>query len=168
MPAMPSPENAEPTSPGAPAPVVRAFSPGAQGYRWAHVPLKTYKQDGTHFKDITRQVLFGETEGLDSQLRYFEIDPGGYSTFERHEHVHAVLILRGRGRALVGDELHALTAFDLVYVPPHTWHQFQADPDNPLGFLCLVACDRDRPVRPSEAEKEQIRAHPTLGPLVRL
>ena len=76
----------------------RAFA----GKPSAHQP---YKQDGSApFKDISRQVLFHE-DALGCELRYFEMDAGGYSTLERHEHAHAVMILRGRGECLVGEEV---------------------------------------------------------------
>ena len=89
---------------------------------------------------------------LATQLRYFEVAPGGWTTLERHEHVHNVMVIRGRGRALIGDQVHALAQNDLVSVPPLTWHQFHAAPDEPLGFLCLVDRERDRPQLPSAQE----------------
>ena len=152
----------------APASAVRHTQRPASGLRWDEVPLKLYKEDGTHFKSITRQVLFGESEGLESEVRYFEILPGGHSTLERHEHVHAVVILTGQGRVLIGDRIESIAAFDLVHVPPLTWHQFRATGDEPLGFLCLVPCDRDRPMRPNEEEADALRSHPTIGSFVRI
>ena len=149
-------------------PAVRSFRQEPEGYRWDAVPRLAYKPAGTHFKGITRQVLFGEAEDLACQLRYFEIEPGGHSTLERHEHVHAVMILYGRGRVFVGEAVHTVAPYDLVHVPSHTWHQFRADVQEPLGFLCLVPCDRDRPARPTDAEAEALRAHPTLGDFIRL
>ncbi|WP_054683775.1 cupin domain-containing protein [Rhodothermus marinus] len=147
---------------------LRRFQATDEGFRWEMVPLKHYKPEGTHFRDITRQVLFGPESGLPAELRYFEVEPGGYSTFERHEHVHAVLILRGRGRAIVGEQLIEVQPFDLIHVPAWTWHQFQAAEDEALGFLCMVAVDRDRPTRPTPEEAEQLRRHPVIGPHVRL
>jgi quercetin dioxygenase-like cupin family protein len=147
---------------------LRRFQAYPQGFRWEEVVLKEYKPEGTHFRDITRQVLFGPETGLPAELRYFEVAAGGYSTFERHEHVHAVLILQGRGRAIVGEQVFEVAPFDLVYVPPQTWHQFQAAEDAPLGFLCLVAADRDRPTRPSAEEVSELRQHPVIGAHVRL
>ena len=79
-----------------------------------------------------------------------------------------MLILRGGGRALVGEEVHDVAPFDLVYVPPMTWHQFRADGDAPLGFLCLVACDRDRPIRPGEEDLDALRDHPVIGGFLRV
>ena len=147
---------------------VRSFRADTSDYRWHDVPILAYKPDGTHFKGITRQVLFGEAEGLACQLRYFEIEPGGHSTLEKHEHEHAVLILQGRGLVLVGDVVHEVTPLDLVYVSPMTWHQFRADDQDGLGFLCLVPCDRDRPVRPDAEAAEALRAHPVISHFIRL
>ena len=132
-------------------PLVRKHS---GDYRWQQVDVLAYKQDPkAPFKDVTRQVLF-EGKDLPAQLRYFEVAPGGYTTLERHEHVHAVMVIRGKGQCLVGDKACEIAMHDLVNVPPMTWHQFHAAKDEPLGFLCLVASDRDRPQLPGEHEVE--------------
>jgi quercetin dioxygenase-like cupin family protein len=137
-------------------------------YRWDDISLLAYKEEGTHFKSITRQILFGEEQGLASQLRYFEIAAGGHSTLERHQHEHAVMILRGKGEALVGDQIVKLNPFDLVHVPPMTWHQFQASLGQPLGFLCMVDCERDRPERPNEDSLKEIRQKPDVAKFIRV
>ncbi len=121
-------------------------------FRWEGVDVLEYKQEGSApFKDVTRQVLF-DTQDPPAQLRYFEVAPGGHTTLERHEHVHAVMVIRGRGECLIGNEAHAIRQNDLVSVPPMTWHQFHAAADEPLGFLCLVASKRDRPQLPADHE----------------
>ena len=128
----------------------------AGDYRWQSVDVLEYKQQGgAPFKDVTRQVLF-EGAGLPTQLRYFEVAAGGWTTLERHEHVHAVMVIRGRGQCLVGEEAHEIGLHDLVSVPPMTWHQFRAAADEPLGFLCLVAAERDRPQLPDPADVEAL------------
>lgn len=117
-------------------------------YRWEQVPLEDYKTGGKHFKDVTRQTLLGEGSGegaLHFVTRYFEIQPGGYSTLERHEHPHSVVVLRGRGSVLLGDEAYDLRPYDCVYCAPRSAHQFRAASDQPLGFLCAVDRIRDRP-----------------------
>lgn len=125
-------------------------------FRWDAVEVLRYKDEGTApFKDVTRQVLF-EGNGLPVQMRYFEVAPGGWTTLERHEHVHSVMVVRGGGQCLVGDRAYDIATNDLVSVPPMTWHQFRAAPDAPLGFLCLVAAERDRPQLPSPEESERI------------
>ena len=117
-------------------------------FQWKGVDVLVYKQEGTApFKDVTRQVLFDGTD-MPCELRYFEVAPGGFTTLERHEHVHNVMVIRGSGRCIIGDEVHALAVNDLVRVPPMTWHQFHAGTGEPLGFLCMVPAQRDRPRLP--------------------
>lgn len=134
-----------------------------QGWRWEDVDLLRYKQEGSApFKDVTRQVLFAQAAG-GAEWRYFEVAPGGWSTLERHEHTHSVMILRGRGRCLVGAQVHDVAEHDLIEVAPRTWHQFRAAADAPLGFLCLVSRERDRPQLPSASELAALRALPEVA-----
>ncbi len=88
---------------------------------------------------------------------------GGHSTLERHEHVHAVTIFRGRGTCLVGGEVREVAAPDLVSIPPMTWHQFRASAGEPFGFLCMVNAQRDKPQLPSETELHQLRQNPAIA-----
>jgi len=137
-------------------------------FRWDGVPVSAYKPGGTHFAGITRQLLFEGGEGLGCQLRYFEVAAGGYSSLERHRHAHAIMVIRGRGRALVGDRIFDLATHDLVKVPPLTWHQFRADGDETLGFLCMVDCGRDTPERPNAEALEALRRAPAVAEFIRL
>lgn len=135
-------------------------------FTWDGVPILPYKEDSNLFKSITRQVLFKGHQDLDVELRYFEVGPGGHSTLERHQHQHAVMIIRGSGQVFVGDAVTPLGTQDVVHIPPCTWHQFRATNDEPLGFLCVVAVDRDRPQRPQEGDLEELRAIPGVGEFI--
>ncbi len=136
--------------------------------RWEAVPLHEYKPEGTApFRDVTRQVLFSRPE-LACEWRYFEVGPGGHSTLERHDHVHAVMILRGRGACLVGGDVRAVAPHDLVEIAPHTWHQFRATEAEPLGFLCLVNAERDRPALPTAEDLQALRADPRVAAFIRV
>ena len=139
----------------------------AKGYRWEGVDELPYKEDGRAlFKSITRQVLFADPQ-LDGELRYFEMAPGGFSTLERHEHMHAVLILRGRGHCLVGEEVSAIETRDLVTVPAMTWHQFRATQGEPLGFLCMVNAARDKPQLPSPEDLAKLERNAKIAAFLR-
>ena len=143
-----------------PQPHFREFR---EDYRWDGVAHLPYKEDGAApFKAISRQVLFHEP-ALGCELRYFEMDAGGFSTLERHEHMHAVMILRGHGRCLVGDEVRAVKPFDLVAIPAWTWHQFRATGDEPFGFMCMVNAERDKPQLPNAQELEMLRRRPAVA-----
>ena len=136
-------------------------------FHWQDVDVLAYKQSGeAPFKDVTRQVLFEDPQ-LACQWRYFEVAPGGHTTLERHVHVHAVMVVRGRGRALVGDDIYEVAQHDLVKVPALPWHQFRAPDDEPLGFLCLVNADRDRPQLPQAEDLEALRADADTAAFIR-
>ena len=135
--------------------------------RWERVDVLPYKNAGSApFRDISRQLLFREPD-LAGELRYFEIGPGGHSTLERHEHRHAVLVLHGRGRCLVGNRIHEIDEHDLVSIAANTWHQFRADRDAALGFLCLVNRERDRPRLPDANDLAELRADPAVAAFIR-
>jgi len=135
----------------------------ARGHRWEQVELRPYKEDERAlFKTVSRQILFSDPK-LDAELRYFEVEPGGFSTLERHEHMHAVMVLRGRGQCLVGREVRDIELHDLVTVPPWTWHQFRAAASEPLGFLCMVNARRDKPQLPNDADLVELRKDETVA-----
>ena len=137
-------------------------------FRWEGVEVRPYKSEGTHFAGVTRQVLFEGGDGLGCQLRYFEVEPGGWSSLERHHHAHAVMIVRGAARVLVGHRILEARTNDLVRVPSLTWHQFQAAGDAPLGFLCIVDCERDVPERPDEAALAELRRDAEVAGFIRV
>jgi S-methyl-1-thioxylulose 5-phosphate methylthiotransferase len=135
----------------------------ARHYRWDGVAVVPYKEDAQAlFKSITRQVLFADPH-QGSELRYFEVGPGGFSSLERHEHTHNVLILRGRGHCLVGREVREVATHDLIAVPPMTWHQFRATREEPLGFLCMVNAARDKPQLPTPEELAEFEQSPRIA-----
>jgi len=117
-----------------------------------------YKEDGgTHFKSVSRQTLFHGAHDLNVEMRYFEVSEGGHSTLERHDHAHLVVVVRGSGEVMVDGVVRPIGMHDVVHVPPQTWHQFQANQGEDLGFLCLVNPERDRPHRPDADEVATIR-----------
>jgi len=141
----------------------KAHRKAAKSFRWEGVEMRPYKEDARAlYKTITRQVLFSDP-ALHGELRYFEVAPGGFSTLERHEHMHGVLVLRGSGHCLVGDDVKSLATNDLVTVPPMAWHQFRATKGEPLGFLCMVNAERDKPQLPTPEDVARLRKNPAIA-----
>jgi len=140
-----------------------AHRAASDDFRWEGVEERPYKEDERAlYRTITRQVLFCDPQ-MAGELRYFEVAPGGFSTLERHEHMHGVLILRGRGHCLVGDDVKRLDTRDLVTVPPMAWHQFRATADEPLGFLCMVNAERDKPQLPTPDDVVRLRRNHAIA-----
>jgi mannose-6-phosphate isomerase-like protein (cupin superfamily) len=138
-----------------------------EGYRWEGVDELPYKEDEqARFRSVSRQVLFRDP-ALAGELRYFEVAPDGFTSLERHAHMHAVLILRGAGRCLVGNEIKSIRRHDLITVPPWAWHQFRATGTEPLGFLCLVNATRDAPQVASDENLAVLRREPQIAAFLR-
>ena len=130
-----------------------------ENYRWEGVTHLPYKEEGSApFRAISRQVLFSETD-LDCELRYFEMESGGHSSLERHEHMHAVMVLRGRGHCLIGETVQPVKLHDLITVPAWTWHQFRATEGEQLGFVCMVNRTRDKPQLPTAEQLAALKAN---------
>ncbi len=142
-----------------------------EDYRWESVNRKKYKDTPGSYEGVSRYSLLGEgndEQQLNFQTRYFEVAPGGYTSFEMHRHPHSVVVIRGSGSVILGDEVHELGLHDVVYVSPDTMHQFQAGKDEPLGFICVVDRYRDKPVLPNDAQvKEAITAGDVLEKIKR-
>lgn len=116
----------------------------ASEFEWSGIPLDRYKDEPGTWQSVTRQVLSPDLEGS-FEVRYFEIAPGGYSTYERHEHEHCVIALRGSGEVVLGSSVHEVNERDVIRVESMMPHQFRNPGSEPFGFLCIVDRERDRP-----------------------
>ncbi len=144
------------------------------GAAWDGVTPQVYKLGGSGapgaaWRDVVRHTLLGGAgEPVAFQLRYFEIGTGGYSSLEKHRHVHAAIVLRGSGRVVVGREVFDVAPFDLVYVPPAVPHQFVNSGPEPFGFLCPVDAGRDPPQPLTEEELRELMTDPKVRETVRV
>ena len=115
-------------------------------FRWKTIQPEAYKEDGSNFKGVGRTSLIGtRSESTSFHLRYFEIAPDGYTTYERHHHEHVVFVLRGRGVYRSETQRQSVKHGDVVYISPNDPHQFRNESTEPFGFLCIVDAKRDKP-----------------------
>lgn len=146
------------------------FHSGA--FRWSGIEPQAYKfslgdQRGMGWRGIARFTLASPPVIPSKfELRYFEVDPGGYSSLEKHAHVHSILVVRGKGKALVGGQVVELNLFDLLYVPPNTPHRWINESEEPFGFICPVDAQRDPPQAVSDEEWEALQRNPVTAPYV--
>ncbi len=84
-------------------------------------------------------VLVGPEEGAPNFImRRIELDPGGCTPFHTHSWEHVVYILEGSGK-LRGEKTDLeLKPGCSVLVQPDEKHQFAADRETPLKFLCSI------------------------------
>lgn len=147
-----------------------AFDPSA--FRWEGVEERDYKESegtrrGMGWRGLIRHTLVpGGSVAAGFEQRYFELEPGGYSSLEKHEHAHVVVTLRGRGRVLVGDRVVELGPMELLEIPPLAAHRWVNAGEEPWGFLCTVDARRDRPQPLGDAEWEALKADPATAAFV--
>jgi ribulose-bisphosphate carboxylase large chain len=115
-------------------------------FRWTGVKTERYKEKQEGWADIVRNVLVGNNgETCKFHLRYFEINPKGFSSLEKHKHEHVVIGIRGKGKVRLGEKIFDIGYLDTVYVAPNTTHQLINPYDEPFGFFCIVDAKRDKP-----------------------
>ncbi|WP_138431539.1 cupin domain-containing protein [Fodinibius saliphilus] len=128
-------------------------------YEWDSVSHKEYKDDQSCYKGVQRYSLLGtrnDEQALNFETRYFEVETGGYTSFEYHRHPHSVVVIRGMGTVILDNEVCELSLHDVVYIAPNTLHQFHADHGESLGFICTVDRYRDRPTLPDKDKIDDI------------
>jgi quercetin dioxygenase-like cupin family protein len=141
------------------------FDPAS--FRWDGITERAYKDEpgaarGMAWRGIARHTLVRGS----FEVRYFEVAAGGFSSLEKHAHEHAVICVRGTGRALVGGAVHELRPFDLVRSAPWEPHRWVNAGDEPFGFLCTVDGGRDKPAPLCDEEWEALRSSASTAPFV--
>jgi hypothetical protein len=44
-----------------------------------------------------------------------------------------------------------------------TWHQFRTKGDEPMGFLCMVNVERDKPQLPTTEDSDALKTNPKIA-----
>ena len=128
-----------------------------QGEGWDGIEPERYKTEDGGWAAIARHVLVGgRAESARFDLRYFEIAPGGYSSLEKHVHVHVVVCVRGKGHVLLKGEVREMNFLDTAYIASDDPHQLVNPFEEPFGFFCIVDHERDRPRGLDEEEMERL------------
>ncbi len=114
--------------------------------RWHNRQQTAYKTDQTlPHANASRTELIGGDEQTHFELRYFELQPGGFTSLEKHLHTHVIIGVQGIGRLLVDNQQQDFSEHDIAYIPPSSVHQLRNNSDKVFGFYCLVDRNRDKP-----------------------
>lgn len=117
---------------------IHRFNGTDRRFGWEYVKTITY-EDGSA-KNVTGKIIIGRDEGAKYFVfRYFCVEPGGNSTLnDYHAHDHGVLILHGRARVTVENQVFELSPMDILYIKPWEHHSLSPIGDEPMGFLCVI------------------------------
>ena len=86
--------------------------------RWDGVEPHIYKENPGVFREVTKQILFDNENDLPVQFRYFQVEKNGFSSLEHHKHMHAVMIFKGKGHVLLGNQVYAVEEGDFLTIAP--------------------------------------------------
>ena len=143
-------------------------------YHWESIPVIDYKitggqnNTGITFNNITRQNIITKKDGVDFEVRLFECEKDGFSTLEKHQHTHIVMILRGNGKVLIGDSIFDAKPFDYFIIPEWQPHQLINTGKEPFSFFCTVNAVRDNFKLLSYDEIEKLRKNKEIDRWIRI
>jgi len=90
-------------------------------------------------KGVTIRWLISEKDGAPNfAMRLFELEPGGYTPYHKHQREHEVFVLEGAGNLVTENGNFPLNKGDAVLVPGEENHQFKNASGEILVFLCMV------------------------------
>lgn len=130
------------------------------GKGWEGVAAEGYRPGAA--VGVERHTIVGGRKtsqsdpGPSKELRYFELQPGAVSRFEKHEHEHFVIVKQGLGYAVIGETVTEIGPNDVIYVAALELHQFVNRGNEPFGFYCFVDAVRDFSQEPTQAEVDSL------------
>lgn len=88
---------------------------------------------------VSRRILISPQEGAPHfTMRRFEVAPGGFTIYHKHDFEHEIYVLSGKGRARRNDSEVQIAPDDAILVMPNEDHQFINTGNESLVFLCLI------------------------------
>ena len=112
------------------------------------MPVKKFSDaEATEVKagtKTTMQVLISSSEAPNFAMRRFEIQPGGGMPLHVNAVEHEQLVLGGRGRVVLGDQVHEVSKDDVLFIPAGLKHSYETIGDEPFVFMCLVPNTQDK------------------------
>jgi len=85
-----------------------------------------------------RRLITKDIGAENFAMRFFEMEPGGFSPLHSHPWEHEVFILEGEGLVVGGREERKFKPGDVIFIPPNEKHQFKNNGNKTVKFLCLI------------------------------
>lgn len=88
------------------------------------------------------KVIVGANSPIQAEnfvLGIVELEPNGKVPLHSHEQEEVYVILEGKGKIRVGEEVSPVRSGIAVYLPPHTEHELINDSDQPMKMMFTYA-----------------------------
>ena len=84
-----------------------------------------------------KELITTEKCGCPFSFNILQMDPGGQVAEQSHEAQHAIYVINGICRILIGEEWITLSQGGYTYIPPNVTHAFDADSEQGGEVLIL-------------------------------
>jgi len=117
---------------------VDAAGPGTiKHYQYTEVPAKDVMMEGA-FKVKMRLAVGKEHGAPNFYMRIFEVEPGGYTPYHKHDFEHENYIMAGKGELVKENGKEPLRPGDVVFMPGNVMHQYRNAGKGIFRFICLI------------------------------
>lgn len=111
--------------------------------RVADVTKEAVTAEGS--KGASIQWLLAKKEGVPHfYMRLITVEPGGVIPLHKHEVIHEMFILRGKGAVLRPDGETPVSEGNFIYMPSDEIHGTRNTGSEPLQFICCINVPSDR------------------------
>lgn len=93
---------------------------------------------------VSVRWLLSTKEGVPNfEMRCFEIEKGGYTSYRSHPHEHEVFVLEGEGVLNCQEGKRRIKSNDAIYIAPGELHQFVNEGEGNLKIICIIPKGRE-------------------------
>jgi len=104
---------------------------------YKEVPKEEVGEKGA--KGIQVRWLISRKDGAENfAMRYFEVEPDGYTPRHTHDWEHEVFVLSGEGIVFCRGKEWKISPGYVVFIPPGEEHYFKNTGKEKMVFLCLI------------------------------
>jgi quercetin dioxygenase-like cupin family protein len=101
------------------------------------VPKESISAEGSHGAGL--QWLLSKKDGVPHFfMRLVTVEPGGVIPLHKHEVIHEMFILRGKGAVLRPDGEIPVAEGNFIYMPSNEIHGTKNTGSEPLQFICCI------------------------------
>lgn len=107
--------------------------------------IEKKEYSGANLKNVIKQSLVGPKQGWNGHvMRIFTVLKDGFTPKHSHPWPHINYVISGTGTVYLGGKEYNVTPGSTAYVPSNTVHQFMANADSDLKFICIVPEEGDK------------------------
>ena len=101
------------------------------------IPLEVVDMDDT--KNVKVRWLIDDRDKAEKfAMRFFEIEPGGFTPYHMHDWEHEMFVLEGEGEVKIDRTVYPIRKDIVIFIEPNQKHGFKNTGNSLLKFLCLI------------------------------